>query len=108
MPSNRDLRVMAFVGVLVVALTAAQTVTGLDIGLLHLAPALVLLLPLVAGRYVGEERLAALGAEYRARPQRAAAQPAPHSPPRTLVRGGRLIAAGLVERGPPSALAIAR
>lgn len=99
---------MAFVGVLVVALTAAQTIVGLDIGLLHLAPALVLLLPLIAGRYVGEDRLAALASPQRTQVRRGIAQAAPHSPARTRLRGGRLIAAVLVGRGPPRVLAIAR
>lgn len=99
---------MAFLGTLVLALTAAQTVAGFDIGLLHLVPALVLALPLIAGRYVGEDRLAGLRAAYSRSPQRATAQAAPHSPGRTLVLGGRLIAAVVVERGPPRALAIAR
>lgn len=98
---------MAVLGVLVLALTAAQTVAGIDTGLLHLAPALVLLLPLLAGRYVGEERLAALSAQHRA-PVRAVAQQAPRIPSRILVLGGRLTAAVVVERGPPAAFAIAR
>ena len=97
---------MAVVGVLVMGITAAQTVAGFDIGLLHLAPALVLALPLMAGRYVGEDRLAALSAAYSSPQRRASAESTPHSPRRTLVRGGRLIAAVVVERGPPRALAI--
>src|SRR4051812_50206691 len=40
-------------------------VGGLDTGLLFLAPAFVLLLPLLAGRYVGERRLAPLLARLR-------------------------------------------
>jgi len=93
---------MALLGALVVALTAAQTVAGLDTGLLHLAPALVLALPLISGRYVGEERLAALGAAFRGPVARAVAAPLPRAAARTLVLGGRLIAAVRVERGPPA------
>ena len=102
MPSTRDIRLMALLGVLVVAMTAAQTVAGLDAGLLHLAPALVLVLPLIAGRYVGEERLAALGAAFSVPAERASAAPLPRAAARTLVLGGRLIAAVRVERGPPA------
>lgn len=93
---------MAFLGVLVVVLAAAQSVTGLDAGLLYLAPAMVLALPLVAGRYVGEEQLASLGAAVSRPRQRARAQRVPHRASRTLGLSGRLAAAVVVERGPPA------
>jgi hypothetical protein len=103
MPSRRDLRIMGAIGLLAVALTAAQTVAGVDTGLLYLAPALVLALPLLAGRYVGEEQLARLAAPVPRRRIAAAGPCAPRRAPRALVaRGGLLLAEALAERGPPA------
>jgi hypothetical protein len=98
---------MAVLGVVAIAATLASTVAGMDTGVLHLAPALVLLLPLLAGRYVGEERLAALVETVDARAPRAAARLAPRLPraPRVVApRGGRLLAAALAGRAPPALL----
>ena len=85
---------------------ALQHTTGLDVGLLHLAPALVLLVPLLAGRYVGEERIAALADARAVRRPRVVAQlalPPSHAPRVLMARGGALLAAWLAERGPPVA-----
>jgi hypothetical protein len=104
MPVRRDLRPLLAVAVLGVAIALAETITGLDTGLLLLSPALVLLLPLLAGRYLGEDTLERLAARHsRPRPHvRAVSSPLPRPRPRaTLVRGGRLLAAALAERGPP-------
>ena len=60
MPVRRELRPLLAVAVLGVAVALAETVTGLDTGLLLLSPALVLALPLLAGRYLGEETLVRL------------------------------------------------
>jgi hypothetical protein len=105
MPVRRDLRPLLAVAVLGVCVALAEMVTGLDTGLLLLSPALVLLLPLLAGRYLGEEtleRLAARVAVPRRRRARVVAL-APHHrrPHARVLRGGRLIAAALAERGPP-------
>jgi hypothetical protein len=104
MPVRRDLRLLLAAAVVCAVAVLAETVTGLDTGLLLLSPALVLLLPLLAGRYVGEETLERLAARV-ALPRRrlpAAGGATPHRRPRaTRVRGGRLIAAALAERGPP-------
>lgn len=91
------------------ALTAALVVVMTLVGaedLLHTLPLLVLLLPLVGGRYLGEERLIAL-VRSRAprRPVRAAHAPRPVRTPLSLPRGGRLIATSLAVRPPPAALA---
>jgi hypothetical protein len=106
MPVRRDLRPLLAIAVLGVAFALAETVAGLDTGLLLLSPALVLLLPLLAGRYLGEdtlERLVARRAPDRVR-ARPASSPLPRRRPRAaVVRGGRLIAAALAERGPPPA-----
>jgi hypothetical protein len=106
MPSRRDLRIMGAIGLLAVALTAAQTLTGIDTGLLYLAPALVLALPLLAGRYVGEEQLVRLAAAPRRRRLAAPGTPAPRRRLRAVIaRGGLLLAEALAERGPPVACA---
>lgn len=108
MPVRRDLRPLLAVAVLGVAIALAETITGLGTGLLLLSPALVLLLPLLAGRYLGAETLDRLVAR-RSRPTRrvrCASAPLPRPRPRaTQVRGGRLLAAALAERGPPLTVA---
>ena len=108
MPVPRDLRPLLVVAVLGVAVALGETITGLDTGLLLLSPALVLLLPLLAGRYLGADTLERLAAR-RSRPSRRTrpvSAPLPRPRPRaTLVRGGRLLAAALAERGPPLTVA---
>jgi hypothetical protein len=70
----------------------------------YAAPLLVVALPLVAGRYVGEERLRRLGSLARPRRRRApVARPTARRPAELVPRGGRLIAHALAERGPPAA-----
>lgn len=101
---------MVLIALAAAGIAAAETLTGMHSGLMHLAPALVLLLPLLAGRYVGEERLAALATRHAAPPIRAVARLTarlPRAPRATIARGGALLAAALAERGPP-ALAPAR
>ncbi|HEY0517808.1 MAG TPA: hypothetical protein VGD00_11860 [Solirubrobacteraceae bacterium] len=77
----------------------------LGLGLLFFAPAILLALPLLAGRYVGAERLQG---SPRRRP-RGARRPspsplAPRARWRILPRGGVLIAASLAVRPPPLVL----
>ncbi len=74
--------------------------------LLYLAPALLIVCPLLAGRYVGEDlvlKLASRGRTGRRR-QSASAPPAPKPPAIWLPRGTRLIAFSLAERPPPAPL----
>ena len=88
-----------------VAFVAVQSLTGLSPDVLLAAPALLLFLPLLAGRYVGEERLARLAARSRAPRVRAVSSSRPVlRAPRVLARGGRLIAVALAERAPPALL----
>jgi hypothetical protein len=104
--ARRDLRLLLGLTGLTVALVAIQWLTGAEV--LLASPALVLALPLLAGRYVGEDRIARLAARFVARVRRAAPRLAARLPrgPRALVpRGGRLLACSLAERGPPVALA---
>jgi hypothetical protein len=105
---RRDQRILFGLAALTVLFAVVQAATGLNADILLAAPALILLLPLLAGRYVGEESLARLGAYFatRRRP-RAVLAVQPLRGPRVIARGGRLIAEALAERGPP-ALQLAR
>ena len=76
--------------------------------LVALVPLFLLIGSLLAGRYVGEQRIASLAARRarrarRPRPRRLTALP---SPSRILPRGGRLVAASLAQRGPPAVLVV--
>jgi hypothetical protein len=91
---------------LLVAVAGGLVLTGSTTPLLFLAPWLLVLAPLLAGRYVGERSLLRMARAVRRRPpaRRAASRPAPRRPTvRGLPRGGRLIACSLAVRPPPSA-----
>jgi hypothetical protein len=91
--------------VLTVAWLSARSAIGLSVGFLFLAPAVILALPLLAGRYVGAERLSRI---VRTRALRRRRVPDANLAPRAwgLVppRGGLLIAASLAMRPPPLAI----
>lgn len=74
--------------------------------LLFLAPALLIVAPLIAGRYPGEELIARLVAKRSRLPRRAAVAPAPLPQPPVAwsPRGTRLLAFSRAERPPPLAL----
>ena len=104
----RDRRIMLAVGLVAVVVALTQTfepLEGVQTGLLYLAPALFLALPLLAGRYVGEETVAKLASALMWLRRRRAANRLlarlPRAPRVLLARGGRLLAVGLGERGPP-------
>ena len=90
------------------AITAVWTLGMLALGVgdafIYLAPALLILVPLLNGRYPGDDVL--VRAARRGRPQR---RPPPRcDPPRRrarsaalLPRGGRLVGAALAGRAPP-------
>ena len=102
---RRDQRLLLGLAALTVLFAVVQSATGIGGDVLLAAPALVLLLPLLAGRYVGEDGIARLGAilaRPRRRPAVALALPALRAP-RVLARGGRLVAMALAQRGPPAA-----
>jgi len=104
---RRDQRLLLGLAALTVLLAVLQSATGVSGDVLLAAPALVLLLPLLAGRYVGEDGIARLGALLappRRRPVLAVPAALPLRAPRVLARGGRLIAVALAQRGPPAAL----
>jgi hypothetical protein len=86
---------------LAVALAALGLhLAGLDTGLLFLAPAFVLALPLLAGRYLGEGAL--IRARRRPRARARDPRPALRPPARLLPRGGLLVGHGLAGRAPPA------
>jgi len=82
----------------------SQAGTGIGYDALYLVPPLMLMLPLLAGRYPGEQRIASLG--------RPASSPVPRrTEPRTgrpraaarlLPRGGALLAGAMAVRPPPA------
>jgi hypothetical protein len=74
--------------------------------LLYALPLLVVLIPLIAGRYPGEQVLAATLVRRRRRRRRLApAAPRVHSRRAPAVLGGRLVACSLGGRAPPPSLA---
>lgn len=85
----------------VVALAA----TGATDALLFLAPALLIAIPLLGGRYVGEELIARLAARRARAPRQTANAPAsPPAPAHWFPRGNDLIAFALAKRPPPPLL----
>jgi hypothetical protein len=101
---RRDQRILLGLAALTLLFAVVQSATGINGDVLLAAPALILLLPLLAGRYVGEDgiaRLSAFMAPPRRRPVAAWAM-LPGRAPRVLARGGRLIAVALAQRGPPA------
>jgi hypothetical protein len=100
----RDRRALAFAALTVVWLFGLELL-GVEAAVAYLAPALLILLPLLSGRYPGDEALARVAAR-RSRPARRRPVPAPPLRRRRagalLPRGGRLVAASLAGRGPPS------
>jgi hypothetical protein len=100
-----DRRALAFAALTVVWLFGLELL-GIEAAVAYLAPALLILLPLLSGRYPGDEALVRVAVR-RSRPAR---RP-PHAPPprrrredALLPRGGRLVAFALAGRGPPSLL----
>jgi hypothetical protein len=99
---RRDQRLLLGLAALTVLFAVVQSATGISGDVLLAAPALILLLPLLAGRYVGEDGLVRLAARAVVRPRRSPSRlGARRRAPRVLPRGGRLIAAALAERAPP-------
>jgi hypothetical protein len=84
---------------------AVLAVNGSTDALLFLAPALLIAIPILCGRYFGEELIAKLAARpARVRPGPAVAAPLTPRAPRTwLPRGAHLLAFSLAERPPPAA-----
>jgi len=98
---DHALRVTVGVAVLAGLWLAGLHVGGLDTGLLFLAPAFLLLLPLLAGHYVGERALVPLRRPARRAVVRALSLPRPAT--RLVPRGGLLVGCSLAGRAPPVA-----
>jgi hypothetical protein len=98
-PRRHGVRVVVGVAVMAALWVAGLHVGGLDTGLLFLAPAFVLLLPLLAGRYPGEAALAAALPAVRRPPAFAIVLPRPRV--RLAPRGGLLVGCSLAGRAPP-------
>jgi hypothetical protein len=84
---------------------APLTVLGVHGDVLLAAPVLVFVLPLLVGRYLGEEQLARMAAAFVTTRRRrvAALVPTARRAAPILPRGGHLIAASLAVRPPPAA-----
>jgi hypothetical protein len=88
-------------------LGAALLHPGLAAGVLHLAPALVIVALLVLGHYVGERTIARIAGDRT--PRRPRLHPvAPRLRPlaRRLARGGDLLGTALAVRPPPARIAV--
>ena len=72
-PAARDLKLMLLACALFLVLVGGVWAGGANPDLLLFAPLFVLLVPLLSGRYVGEEALGRLAAAYAARRRRAPA-----------------------------------
>jgi hypothetical protein len=85
---------------------ASLTLVGVHSDVLLAVPVLVFALPLFAGRYVGEQRLARLAAGFVVRRRRPAAalEPTVRRAPDSVPRGGRLLAVSLAVRPPPTSV----
>ena len=100
----RDQRLLLGAAFATSALLLLATMAGHADLLPYAAPVFLLAVPLLAGRYVGEERLERIRSGLRRAPLRAprAEEPRAARPPAaSLPRGGRLIAHSLAERPPP-------
>jgi hypothetical protein len=104
--ATSDRRSLAFAALTVVWLLGLELL-GVEAAVAYLAPALLILLPLLSGRYPGDEVLARVAGR-RSRPSRRPAQAPPLRRRRAgalLPRGGRLVAFAFAGRGPPLPLA---
>lgn len=107
----RDLRPLLVIVIVATLSAALVTVGGASADLLAFAPALLLLVPLLMGRYVGERSLRRLSVRFADRRRRAAdnaAPMAPRHPRRLAAAGGLLLAERLAGRAPPRALLTTR
>ena len=96
---HHGLRVAFGVAIMAALWVAGLEIGGLDTGLLFLAPAFVLLLPLLAGRYPGERALTSWRAPARRPVAIRFAPPRPRT--RLVPRGGLLVGCSLAGRAPP-------
>ena len=104
--AGRDLRLLVFLAVVAMAWTVGESVAGLHEGFALLAPAVLLALPLLAGRHLGEDVLERVRCARAVPPARRRARAARLLPlrrdARPGLRGGLLLAAHLAHRPPPA------
>jgi hypothetical protein len=102
------MRTWAGLSVPLVAVLVAHFVAGMGEGIAMLAPALALFIPLLAGRYVGEQRIARFRTARTAPAPRRRSAVCSHlarrAPAALVPRGGLLLAASLATRPPPHAV----
>jgi hypothetical protein len=103
--SRRGLRLLLAVCALPVFWLLTKGFLDFGLGLLFLAPAALLALPLIAGRYVGAEHLTRVAARRAPAIRHSKSSLSlPRRCWRVPPRGGLLIAASLAVRPPPSVL----
>ena len=104
----REVRLLLALAVLAPLVVLGGHELGLSADALLAAPLVVLLLPLLGGRYVGEEQLARLRAAIAPAPRRRPSVllgAARRMPGRVVPRGGLLLAFSLSVRPPPAVAA---
>jgi hypothetical protein len=99
--SRRDLRMLLFLAAVAALWMLTQGIAGLDSAWLTMAPALLIVVPLVGGRYVGADALRRRTRCAPRRPRGPVALVARPRPPRAMRRGGLLVARRLAGRAPP-------
>lgn len=104
---RRDVRLLVGLAGASAALLLAFAAGAVGGELLYAAPVVLLALPLLSGRYVGEQSIERLASRRATRTDRSAARPVmvSRAGARAFPRGGLLVAASLAERGPPARLA---
>ena len=103
--TRRDRQLLFALAGLTLAI-ASLTFLGVHSDVLLAAPFVVFVVPLLVGRYLGEEQLARLAAAFVTERRRrvAALKPTARRALQIMPRGGHLIAASLAVRPPPAAL----
>ena len=104
MSERRDLQVMGLLTGVFLLLAGAVLLGGVHPDVLLAGPLLVIAVPLILGRYVGEEQLHRLrGALAAPAPRRRATAPAtPRRAPLRVVRAGLMLARTHASRPPPA------
>ena len=97
---------LLFVAALVALYALTAPIHGSSMAWLVLAPAMLLALPLLAGRYVGERALQRRPGRRPRRARGAAHVPAPRAPEIAVPQGGLLLARRICGRAPPPIAAI--
>jgi hypothetical protein len=102
----RERRLPLLLAALALLVAVAHGVTGVGADALIAVPGLLVVIPLVAGRYVGSDGLVRLVVRRLPRSRHGRTRTlSPRPPrPRVLPRGGRLVAASLARRGPPQSV----